>query len=209
MMAQMTNPSKILRPNWNSDHPSKLLLLLVIACIPTALMGALLKSRVESAFSNVEHVALGFLLSGMIMIFTIKQKKSSRTLSEMNARDAFLIGTMQGVALFPGVSRSGSTISAALLLGLNPELAGRFSFLLSIPAILGATLLEARAIQSQMQSGQDLFLYGVSGVLAGVIGYFSIKPLIRILQASRFYYFAFYCWIVGSILLITVWRMST
>ncbi|HJZ13325.1 MAG TPA: undecaprenyl-diphosphate phosphatase, partial [Acidobacteriota bacterium] len=209
MGSTLFRPKELIAMDWNSDHPGKLMLFLIIACIPTALMGFLLKSRVESAFSDMSFVGLGFLLSGVIMIVTIRRRTMTRTLMEMNATDAFLIGTMQGVALFPGVSRSGSTISAALLLGLKPELAGRFSFLLSIPAIVGATALEAGAIQTQLRNGMDLFLYGASGIIAGVVGYLSIGPMIRILQASRFHYFAFYCWLIGSLLLIYLWQTNT
>ena len=206
---QLRRPFQLIRPDWHSDNPGKLLALLIIACIPTAVMGALLKNRVESAFSSVIYIGAGFLLSGFIMISTIKQRKNSRTLVEMNAKDAFLIGTMQGVALFPGVSRSGSTISAALLLGISPELAGRFSFLLSIPAVLGAVVLESKAIEAQIGNAHNLILYGTSGVLAGVIGYLSIGPLIRILRASRFHYFALYCWMIGLILLLYLWQTNT
>lgn len=205
MLKTLGSPSRLLHPEWNTDSPVKLLYLLILACIPTALIGFLLKSRIEGAFSNMHFVAFGFLLGGLIMILTLGRKEKLRDLTQMTSRDALLIGTMQGIAIFPGVTRSGTTISAALLLGLQPALAGRFSFILSIPAILGAVFIEKTAILSELQTGQDLRMYLICGAIAGIIGYLSIKPLIRILQSFRFFYFAFYCWFAGISLLVYLW----
>lgn len=208
MLRVFTRTRELSNPNWQKPTPRKLMGLLMFACIPTGVMGYYLKSGIEHAFSDVQSIAIGFLISGLIMSLTLLKKKQTRTLAQMNLRDAFLIGAMQGVAIFPGVSRSGSTISTALLLGLNPELAGRFSFLLSIPAILGAALLEAPGLSAEMHSGQNFLFYLASGTVAGVVGYFTLGPMIRILQRARLYYFAAYCWIIGFVLLVYLWQTT-
>jgi undecaprenyl-diphosphatase len=127
----------------------------------------------------------------------------------MKVRDALCIGLFQGLALFPAISRSGSTITAALFLGLNPKLAARFSFLLSIPAILGAVILEIPDIEKAIGGTHDLFLYLLSGIIAGVIGYFTIRPLIRVITTSRFWWFGIYCVIAGIALLAYLWVKTT
>lgn len=209
MFRELAQPGRILRPDWNSDNPGKLMVLLAVGCVPTALMGILLRGSVEEAFHSMHMVGWGFLLGGSIMILTVRKKDSWKSFAEMNVTDALLIGAFQGIALFPGVSRSGSTISAALLLGIAPVQAGRFSFLLSIPAVLGAIVLQSRAIQLQIGTMEDFALYAISGLIAGVVGYLSISALLRILQALRFHYFAFYCWIAGFLLLVYLWQTTT
>lgn len=191
-------PSQWLSPNAPEDSAGKLLSLMFIACVPTAAFGFAFESRVEAAFSSLNSVALEFFIGGTIMAMTLLRKNQPRSLADMRVTDALIIGVLQGISVFPAISRSGATISAALLLGIRPELAGRFSFLLSIPTIGGACLLEARKIAGGMQTGESLALYLVSGVVAGVIGYLSIKPLIKMLQTARFYYFAIYCWIAAA-----------
>jgi undecaprenyl-diphosphatase len=205
MLKAVGTPSNLWHPGWQTDSPVKLLYLLVLASIPTALMGFLLKSRVESAFSDMQNVAAGFLINGFLMIFPLKPRARLRDLSQMTTRDALIIGSMQGVSLYPSISRSGATISAALMLGVQPSLAGRFSFLLSIPAILGAALLESGAIRNQIQTGSALMFYLLCGCIAGVIGYLSIQPLMKILQSFKLYYFSYYCWAVGIALLVYLW----
>jgi undecaprenyl-diphosphatase len=204
MIRSLRNPASLIKMDGKSDSPQKLMLLLIIACIPTAVMGVLLKSMIESAFSDLRRVAFEFLIGGALMFATLLRKKYTRGVAEMNAGDALIIGVMQGVSLFPAISRSGATISAALLLGIRPDVSARFSFLLSIPAILGAIIFEAGDIQAHVDHG-NLLLYLISGVVAGIFGYLSIRPLIRIIQAARFHYFAYYCWIAGLLLLAYLW----
>ncbi len=197
--------ARLLHPEWKTESPVKLLYLLILASIPTALMGLLLKSQIEGAFSDMWNVAIGFLINGFIMIFPLKPRADLRDLSRMTSGDALIIGTMQGVSLYPSISRSGATISTGLMLGLQPSLAGRFSFLLSIPAILGAVLLESKAISGQLQTGSAWAFYLICGCISGVIGYLSIQPLMRILQSFKFYYFSYYCWFAGISLLVYLW----
>jgi undecaprenyl-diphosphatase len=209
MIRSLGRLSSIVRPSWNTENPQKLLLLLIIATIPTAVIGLLLKHQVESAFSSLNHIAWEFVIGGAMMIATLFLKKCDRGLAEMKVTDALFIGVLQGASLFPAISRSGSTITAALFLGLTPQLAARFSFLLSIPAILGAVIFEIPDIEKAIGSTHELFVYLLSGAIAGVIGYLTIRPLIRIITHSKFYWFGIYCVVAGIILLAYIWVKTT
>jgi len=107
---------------------------------------------------------------------------------------------MQGIAIMPGISRSGSTISIALFLGINREIAGRYSFLLSIPAILGAMILGLDSTIIQTNIPVKIILLGT--LTAGIVGYIALKILLRIVKQGRLYYFAPYCWLLGAATLI-------
>lgn len=204
MVRDAAQPKLWLRPNAPNATAGKLMALIVVASVPTAIIGFAFESRVEAAFSSLRSVAIEFILGGVIMFLTLIRKKQERTLADMNVWDALIIGVMQGVSIFPAISRSGATIASAMLLGIRPELAGRYSFLLSIPAILGACLLKAKDIVGAAGAEGNLGMYVVSGVVAGVVGYLSIKPLILILQRAKFHYFAYYCWLAGVALLFTI-----
>ena len=117
-------------------------------------------------------------------------------MKDMNAIDALTIGVVQGIAVFPGVSRSGSTIAGGLLLGLDRELAARFSLLISIPAILGATLLEVVKAIGQPHPPIGPFIVGM--VVAAVVGYLSISLILRLVRQDHFYRFSYYLWPVRN-----------
>ncbi len=119
-------------------------------------------------------------------------------MEQMRWFDAILIGIAQGVAIIPGISRSGATISTGLFLGLDRELSGKFSFLLSIPAILGATLLEFRKVDT----GQELWVTLIGTVIAFGIGILSLRFLMKIIKVGKIFSFSYYCWSLGIIMLI-------
>ena len=122
--------------------------------------------------------------------------------SQVGPLIALAIGTAQGLAITPGISRSGSTIVCALLLGLNRELAGRFSFLLSIPAIIGAVALQFDMEAIARVGVVPLILGFTSSVL---VGFMALKVLMGIVKKGHFYYFAPYCWVVGIFTVIFTW----
>jgi undecaprenyl-diphosphatase len=209
MIRSLGRPLGVLRPSWDTDNPEKLIVLLVIATAVTAVIGILFKSQVEAAFSNLNHIAVEFLIGGAMMLLTIFKKNTPKGFAEMKVTDAVLIGFFQGLALFPAISRSGATITAALFLGINPGTAGRFSFLLSIPAILGAVILELPDIGNAINNSQELMLYIVSGAIAGIVGYFTIRPLIKMLVNSRFYWFGVYCIAAAILIFGYIWLKTT
>jgi undecaprenyl-diphosphatase len=179
-------------------NQAKLLLWIVLATIPTGLMGLLFKDWFESLFARPRNVGFMLIITGTILWLTRRVKKVGRPLERMGWLDSVLIGIAQGIAIIPGISRSGSTISAGLFCGLERELAGKFSFLLSVPAILGATVLELRKIDAV----GDLTPTLIGAAVAFVVGIFSLKFMMGIIKMGRVSNFSFYCWAVGIAVLL-------
>ena len=177
---------------------TRLLLWIILASIPTGLMGFLLKDWFESLFSQPKTVGVMLLITGLALWLTRYRKGEERALERMRWMDALVIGMAQGVAIIPGISRSGATISSGLCLGLERELSGRFSFLLSIPAILGATVLEFRRIESP----SEVWVYLGGAVAAFGVGLVALRVLMRIVRKGKLFNFAYYCWVMGIVMMI-------
>ena len=172
---------------------TKLALLIIAAMIPTAIIGFAFKPFFESMFSSNVLIGIALILTGIILYVASKARLSNKPLSLV---PALLIGIFQGIAVAPGISRSGSTISAGLLQGINAKEAARFSFLLSIPAVIGATIFEDK--DAAIMIDPTVFLpYVIGAAVAATVGYFSIKFLLRLLEERKFHLFAYYCWLVG------------
>ncbi len=166
--------------------------LIVIGTIPIIVIGLLFKGWIESTFQSVIPAIVFLLITGVYLaiadVFSFP-RKSSRELSVVGA---LLIGAAQAVALLPGISRSGATISTGLLLGLRREEAARFAFLLSIPAILGATVLEFTTLSlAQLPLGTLL----VAAATACAVGVLCIHFFLRLIAKTRLVWFAIYCWL--------------
>lgn len=164
----------------------RLLLLLAAATLPTAVIGFLFQDFFESLFSGTSHLGLAFLFTAAVLLAS-KRLRLKKKLPDFPA--AFLIGVAQGVAIVPGVSRSGMTIAVALSLGLAFEFSFRFSFLLSIPAILGALLLEAKQIP---WSGSHWPMLALAVGVAAAAGWLALALLRRIAVRDHFHRFAYY-----------------
>ena len=182
----------------------RLILLIILATLPLVLVLPV-KDVLESARAYPWIVGIALLATGCILFFSDRYGKTHRgrkTERSATWKDALLVGVMQAVAVMPGVSRSGSTISMGIFRGFERNFAVRFSFLLSIPAVLGATLVETvDAVQAGIQWNLvPLYLAGM--LVAGVSGYFAIKLVRYITNKGKFGWFAFYCWAVGLITVI-------
>lgn len=171
--------------------------LIVIGSIPTVFLGLLFKEMVDLLFGSVAIVGAMLIATGLILWFTRHQKTTGRSIGRMTVKDALLIGLVQGLAIIPGVSRSGSTISAALYRGLDRKLAGRFSFLLSIPAICGALLLSLKDGIAQNDLSIGVILLG--SLIAAGTGYAALKVLLRMVNQGHLAWFAPYCWLLGAV----------
>ena len=181
-------------------HPfQKYTYLLLAGTIPTGIIGLVFKDSFEKLFSSVTIVGYMLLITGFILLaaeFFSRIIFGSEVLSYWQAVG---IGIAQGIAITPGISRSGTTIAAGLLLGMDRKEAARFSFLLSIPAILGASVLEVKDIVFSSQLSADIILPYTIGILcAAISGYFAIKLLLGILTKGKLYYFSIYCWLLGA-----------
>ncbi len=176
----------------------------LLASVPTAIIGLGVQSVGFSTLAKPSLVAMMFLVTGVIL-WMARSGTSARTTREMMPRDALLIGLIQGAAVLPGISRSGSTIAGGILLGLDRELAARFSLLISIPAIVGATLLEVVKVFGQAHESLGMYVLGMG--VAALVGYWSIGVILRLVRHNHFYLFSCYLWPLGmSILLWGVFK---
>jgi undecaprenyl-diphosphatase len=186
----------------SSRNRAILLRWLVIGTLPAAAVGLTFHEWFETFFRHPLSVAAAMTLLGLLLWFADEKGKKSRDFSELKIRDVILIGLFQALALIPGVSRSGATITCALFLGLNRTAATEFSFYLSIPAIVGALILEGPAIVSSLDQWAiwgALFLSFLSGLWA-------IRFLLKLAQASHFKGFTIYR-IVFSLVVLGLWWM--
>jgi undecaprenyl-diphosphatase len=156
----------------------------------------------ESLFAEPRLVGFTLIATGIILLSTLLARKGDKSVWDCHWLRAFLVGCAQAVAILPGISRSGSTITTGLHLGFKGEESARFSFLLSIPAILGAAILEGRRITSIPQGEIIPLILGMASAM--VVGYLAIWAMMRILRRGELYYFAPYCIVMGSILLIFI-----
>jgi undecaprenyl-diphosphatase len=177
---------------------TRLLLWIIVASIPTGLIGLFFKDWFEWLFSQPKLVGGMLLITGFFLWLTRWTKKEGREIMKMQWFDSLLIGIAQGMAIIPGISRSGATISTGLFCGLDRDLSARFSFLLSIPAILGATVLESKRIDSL----QELGITFIGTVVAFGVGILSLTFLIKINTIGKISIFSYYCWIIGLAIII-------
>jgi len=178
-----------------------LTLLLLLGTLPTVVAAVLFGNLIDELFTG-NFLAYGFILTGIMMLATDRFTRSTRR--EVTRRDALFIGIMQAVAIAPGISRSGSTLFAAVACGVKKETALNFTFLLAIPAIAGATVLEIRQILTGQTQLEFLFTAPVIiGFFAAMLsGYLAIKLMLRIVVANKLSYFAYYLIVVAALILI-------
>jgi len=193
------------REGANSSHKygRKIAWYLVLALIPTAFLGYFNRPWVELAFTKPLVVALLLLVTGGLLFGTRFFRQPGRNIEGMRKRDAIIIGIAQGVATFPGISRSGATIATGIFAGVNREQAARFSFLASIPAIIGALLLDLFRTFPLIAKSEGLIFYYLSGtILAVIIGYFALGILFRLIRRFKLSSFAYYCWGLGVVVIV-------
>lgn len=180
---------------------SKMSLLIVCATIPTVIIALLLEDTVESAFSSASYLGYGFLITGIILWTVESMKPGQKELKEMTFVNALIIGVAQGFAIFPAVSRAGSTIAGALFQGLDRKFAARFSFLMSIPAILGSLVFQIKDILGSNVT-IDWMPIIVGTVVAAISGYLAIRLMMQIIAKQSLKIFAVYVFVLGTLVLL-------
>lgn len=191
----------ILVSTWKRDfgtETGRLIPLIVVGTVPTLVIGLIFGDVIEAAFRGYLPIAGAFAICGIVLYASRFGNELSSVPSFL---DALVIGAAQGLAIIPGLSRSGLTIASGLLLGLKREKAFSFSFLLSVPAILGAVGLTFYNDYDELVGsgiGSIEILVGVA--FSMIVGYFALKLLRRVLQLKKFYAFAFYCWLIAIVL---------
>jgi undecaprenyl-diphosphatase len=177
----------------------RLLGLIVIGSVPAGFFGLLFKNIVEKSFSSISFVSAMLILTGIFLWLT---RLSKATNHKMKFIDAIIIGLAQAFALLPGISRSGFTIGTGLFRGIDKAKSADFSFLLSLPAIFGATLLKLNDCFIEKPSSHLIFLYLLGSLCAFIFGYLAIKFLLNVLKKGRFQHFGYYCIVAGILTLI-------
>ncbi len=186
----------------NLKGEQRLIGLVIVASIPTAIIGFTFDSTVIGDFYSEMHLVGGCLIFTGILVWLSKDYSGDKQIDDFPIKNALIVGFFQGLAILPGVSRSGSTIAISKMLGMEPVKAARFSFLLFIPAITGATILKIQDIDETISEVGTLSL--MLGFLSSVItSYFSINILLNLIKKQQFHYFTPYCILLGFLLIYT------
>lgn len=178
---------------------SRLTYLIIVGCIPAGLMGYFLQPLFEKAFQSLLVVGIGLLITGCILKYSEMISHNLLNMKEIEDTtylDALFIGVLQGIAIVPGISRSGSTIAGGLLRGLDRTFAARYSFLVAIPIILGAGLVELKDFSATAITG-SILPYIIGPLTAAGFGYLAIKIVLNLVRNGRLSVFSYYCWVVG------------
>lgn len=192
----------------------KLTYLLIIGTLPAVLVAILFKDQIDAMFTSVTWLlAVGFAITGLLLLYADEAKVGRKKTEEITYVDALIIGAMQGVAVAPAISRSGSTISASLFRKLDRQTAAMFSFLLSIPAIAGAVVLEIIKIIKASPADAAVAtinpLYMIVGFFAAMIsGYFAINFMLDLIRKAKLKYFAFYVFALAALILVDKFVLS-
>ena len=187
----------------NPPEARRLVLLIIVGTLPLFVV-MLVKDYVEALGNSPVFVSCALLVTGCILFVSDRMAGGRKTARNATLKDVLLVGLAQGCATIPGLSRSGCTISAGMAVGFDRKFAVRYSFLLSLPAVLGATILEIKDVigaESGLAQGV-LPMYLLGMVIAGVVGYFSIRLVNLLASKGKFGAFAYYCWAVGLVALI-------
>lgn len=177
----------------------KLGVMIIVATIPTGIIGLLFNDFFDSLYNSVIPIGIGLIITGVLLVVAERTGRSNRGINQMNYRNALFVGTIQGIAICPGISRSGSTLFGSLLCNLDRACAVKFVFLISIPSILGSAILEApAAIESGIQMA-DIGPIIVGMAVAAISGLVAIKTMIKIVSDKKLSYFSYYVWILGAI----------
>lgn len=178
----------------------RFIIYLIIGTIPAGVIGVLYGDTIEGTFGeSASMVGITLIVTG-IALWIIRNLRGSRGDGDMTIKDALIIGLAQSVALMPGISRSGATVVAAMLLGLKQTTALRFSFLLYIPVSLGTVILKGGEI---MDTASELYIpYALAFLGSIVASYFALKWFINVMKNNNLKYFAFYCFIVGALAIL-------
>ncbi|MCR5373956.1 MAG: undecaprenyl-diphosphate phosphatase [Lachnospiraceae bacterium] len=185
-----------------SNMHRKLVIMILISSVPTAIIGFAAKDMVE-AFETALLVPGIFLIVTSILLFIADRlEEGNKTIKEATYTDSLILGIAQGVATMPGLSRSGTTIFTCLLCKFDRNLAVKYSFLMSLPAIGGAALLELSDVEPALISGSDIGCYIAGMIVAGIVGFICIKVMLLIVRKKKFTYFSIYCLVIGVLSIV-------
>lgn len=191
---------ELLKFEWNSN--TQFIFKIIISMLPAALIGVFFETELESLFSNnIVLVGAMLIITGLLLLLADRAQNTSKNVSFKNA---FTVGVAQAVAILPGISRSGATISTAVLLGIDKTKAARFSFLMIIPLIFGKIFKDIFSGELSYENAQITSL-GIGFIAAFVSGLLACTWMIRLVKNSQLKYFAYYCAVVGIIAILSTY----
>ncbi len=177
-----------------STPTQKYIFAIIIGTLPAVIVGFLFRDVVSGAFENIKVVAVTLMITGLILLTT---KYIKTKLKDISIGRGLLIGIAQGMAIIPGISRSGMTISLGMYLGIAPDKAAKFSFLLGIPAIVGAGLLTGLDLMESSKPTLAFSVLTVGFISSLLVGWISLKWLLGLIKSGKFHWFGVYCIFVG------------
>ena len=180
----------------------KLGVMIIVATIPTGLIGVIGGDFFDSLYTSIVPIGVGLIITGFLLRFGEKMGETKRGIEQMNFRNAIFIGVVQGIAICPGVSRSGSTLFGSLICNLKREFAVKYVFLISIPAILGSAVLELPDALAQDIPASEWGPILVGMAVAAVSGLVAIKTMIKVVSDKKLNIFTYYVWIVGAAVIL-------
>ena len=179
----------------------KFALLVIISTIPTGIIGMLGRELVSNASDTLIIPGICLLITAVLLLMSDQMPDGKKTPKGTKYTDAVILGVCQGVATLPGLSRSGTTITAGILCGLRRDFAVKYSFIMSIPAIIGGAIVEVPDMGMDLAS-TSVASYIMGALLAGIVGFICIKTMLVVVKNKKFKYFPYYCMVVGMVAII-------
>jgi len=180
----------------------KFAMLVVVSTIPTGIIGLLGEELIDQASATLIVPGVCLLITGTLLLISDSLPDGKKVPKTTSYGNAIFIGIAQGIATLPGISRSGTSITAELACGLKRDFAVKYSFIMSIPAILGAAVLKLKDFGSEGLGGYTMFTYAVGMLVSAIVGYICIKTMLVVVRNKKFKYFAYYCYAVGVVAII-------
>ncbi len=180
----------------------KFVMLVLVSTIPTGVLGILGKDLISAAGDTLLIPGICLLMTGVLLLMADCSKEGGKMPKSVTYKNGLIIGAAQGFATLPGISRSGTTITACILCGLDRKFAVKYSFILSIPAILGAAVLEIKDVLAEPIELGQIGIYSVGMIFSAVVGYICIKTMLVVVRNKKFKYFAWYCFAIGIVAII-------
>ncbi len=191
----------------NSSY-RKFVMLVIVSTIPTAIIGYVAKDLVEMASQLVIVPGICLIITAILLFIADRVPDGGKVPKNITYTNAFIVGICQGIATLPGLSRSGTTITACLLNGYSRKFAVKYSFIMSIPAILGALVLDIKDVDFSLLTSSDAINYVAGTVVAGIVGYICIKTMLVVVRKKKFTIFSVYCLIMGAICIGSYFYMA-
>ena len=180
----------------------KFVMLIIVSTIPTAIFGVVLGDVIEVTSETLIIPGLCLLLTGVLLLIADRTVPGKKRANDVTYANAGIIGLAQGVAVLPGLSRSGTTITACLMCGFDKNFAVKYSFIMSIPAILGAVVMEIKDFSKITFTNTEITGYVIGTLIAAVVGYICIKTMLVVVRGKKYKGFAYYCFVIGCIAIV-------